>query len=258
VDVVAVNAFTTSATACPLKRRRWTTVTVKPEEERDGNYHIRRQKYRPVSYLHLHFTSIIINNNNNNNNGGDNTNEYGSTTSSTVSGDDDDDDEEEENENYESESSNTKTVMEEPSISLDQILEKARKRSNPMLVLYQVQAFLDGPLWTVQVNLSLPSLSSSSSSSSPTTPKLNEKIVTLTLKRSDTLLVLVSALIIHSPGFAVGWIIGKVTMSLLLLDDHGPLRVLRRRRPLPAPVVVFIQPFWPVIWAVVIDQIFPL
>ena len=127
--------------------------------------------------------------------------------------------------------------------SLDIVLENARRRRSAapsmMVLVYQIQAFFDGPFIIIPV----PSPSSSSSSTSSKT--------VVTFKRFDALLIILSAMILQVPGFALGWIVGKLTLNLVLLNEEFFLPVPKP----PAPVVILIQPFWPFLWAVLFDQI---
>jgi hypothetical protein len=111
--------------------------------------------------------------------------------------------------------------------ALDIVLENARRRSAPMLAVYRIQAFLDGPIIAP------------SSNSRPKSTVVN-------FTRGDAVLVILALTTVHETGFAFGWIIGKVTMNILLKELASKI---------PASVVILIQPFWPVVWAIIFDQI---
>ena len=111
--------------------------------------------------------------------------------------------------------------------ALDTMLKRARQRpvlNNP---IYQLQAFLDGPLIPIPIGLILPSLTSSE---------------TFVLTRGDAALISF-ALILHANGAAVGYMIGKITAR--------PLRVVLRP---PVPIQMVLAPFWTVLWMIVLDQ----
>lgn len=113
---------------------------------------------------------------------------------------------------------------ESPLGSLDAMLNKARKRKG-VNFQYKIQAFLEAPV--IQLEQPYPGLKSN-----------------LVYTRSDLGLILV-ALKIHAPGFALGLFMGKLTA--------GPLREITK------PSVSFqiiLLPLWPVVWAIGIDQVF--
>ena len=115
-------------------------------------------------------------------------------------------------------------LRDSPLGDLDDVLTKARKRKG-VNFQYKVQAFLDAPV--VQLKRPYPGLKSS-----------------LVYTRSDVALVLV-ALKINAPGFALGLVLGKLTAA--------PVREITTP---PAPVQILLLPLWPVIWAIGIDQFF--
>lgn len=103
--------------------------------------------------------------------------------------------------------------------SLDVMLNRARKR--PTNKIYQVQVFLD----TAVIQF----------------PSPWGRIV---FTMSDLLLLGVSSIILDAYGFAIGLLIGKVTIRPFL----------KIVQPSPA-VSILLVPSWPVIWAIVLDQI---
>ena len=103
--------------------------------------------------------------------------------------------------------------------SLDVMLNRARKR--PTNRIYQLQVFLD--VAAIQF------------------PSPWGRIV---FTMSDILLVGVSSIILDAYGFAIGLLIGKLTIR----------PVLKFLQPSPA-VSILLVPSWTVIWAIVLDQI---
>jgi hypothetical protein len=103
------------------------------------------------------------------------------------------------------------------------MLERARKRKAVTLP-YIIQAAWDAPL--LQIQEPYPNLKSN-----------------LVVTRGDVGLLLV-AVAIHANGFAIGLCIGKMTA--------GPLRELLRP---PVPVQIILMPLWPVLWAIILDEI---
>lgn len=101
--------------------------------------------------------------------------------------------------------------------SLDEVLQKARRRPTNMLV-YRVRAFFNQPLLII--------------------PQPLPSSITI----GDTSLILI-ALWIGAKGFALGLLIGKLTSS-----------PLRRILDLPASTVIILMPLWPVLWAIILDQ----
>jgi hypothetical protein len=103
--------------------------------------------------------------------------------------------------------------------SLDEVLQKARKRSTN-LWFYRIRAFFNQPLWIIPRPFS----------------------ATFTI--GDVSLIL-GAIWIDAKGFALGLVIGKVTAS--------PLRDIFN---LPPNAVIILLPLWPGLWAIFLDQFF--
>jgi hypothetical protein len=73
---------------------------------------------------------------------------------------------------------------------------------------------------------------------------LRVKALQCVFTRGDVALVVVAAGILHANGFAVGLILGKATSASFF----------RIFQP-PALVQTLLLPIWPVIWAIVLDQL---
>ena len=108
---------------------------------------------------------------------------------------------------------------ESPLGSLDSVLERARQRQTVTLP-YRLQAMWDAPLVSIDYEFS-------------------KFVVT----RGDMVLIVV-ALAIHANGFALGLLLGKATAA--------PLRQLLKP---PLAVQMVLQPVWPVVWAIALDQV---
>ncbi len=107
--------------------------------------------------------------------------------------------------------------------SLDLMLEDARKRHG-INYWFRLQAAWDAPV--LKLEKPYPNLKSS-----------------LVVTVGDTALA-ITALLIHAKGFALGYIIGKLTA--------GPCREILR----PGKSVhIALMPMWPVIWAIGLDQL---
>lgn len=103
------------------------------------------------------------------------------------------------------------------------MLERARNRK-AVAIPYIIQAAWDAPL--LQIQEPYPNLKSN-----------------LVVTRGDVVLLLV-AVAIHANGFAIGLCIGKITA--------GPVTELLRP---PVPVQRIFMPLWPVLWAIILDEI---
>jgi hypothetical protein len=108
--------------------------------------------------------------------------------------------------------------------SLDSVLENARKRQSMNFWQYKLQAAWDSPL--LKLDKPYPNLKSS-----------------VVISFGDLGLILI-ALCIDARGFALGYLIAKLTA--------GPFREILRPSP---SVQIILLPLWPVLWAIGLDQI---
>jgi hypothetical protein len=102
--------------------------------------------------------------------------------------------------------------------SLPDVLDRARKRKSNLWV-YRIRAFTNQPVWTV----------------------LGRYGTTFTVLDVTYILL---ALFIGAKGFAAGLLIGKLTAASIR-EIFSP----------PASAMIIIMPLWPVILAIVLDQI---
>lgn len=126
---------------------------------------------------------------------------------------------------YQDKQGKDEEVVDEDSFlgSLDSVLENARRRQG-INFQYRVQAILDTSL--IKLKKPYPNLKSS-----------------MLLTVGDATLAVI-AWLVDAKGFAIGYIIGKLTA--------GPCREIFRPG---ASVQIILLPLWPVLWAIGLDQL---
>ena len=116
--------------------------------------------------------------------------------------------------------------------SLDDVLNRARKKKL-VIPMAMVQSFFDAPLFILRI----PDVTRTSSSSTTTT-------ILAIFTRMDGLLIFISSVLLHANGFALGLLIGKLT-----------IRPVTKLFNPPPPIQSLLLPSWAVFWAIGLDQV---
>ena len=134
--------------------------------------------------------------------------------------------------------------------SLDVVLAKARKKKL-IIPMATIQSFMDQPFWIFKLpsKFDLDVLLSSNTDTTTCHNKSSSEQSTTTnilaiFTRMDILLIFISAFILDANGFALGYIISKLT-----------IRSVTKLLNLPPSIQSVLLPSWIVIWSIGLDQI---